>query len=76
METLDELFEQAKRLNPEDIYGRVALLEKYLTSIEVISEGGRSDTRMASLSGIAHSDWSDVSSHKGKHAAEIYTKRW
>ncbi len=31
--------------------------------------------RTLALAGTAHSNWTDVSSHKGKHLAEVYATR-
>jgi hypothetical protein len=75
MESVDELFEQAKRLKPEELSKLVVRLEEHLASIEENSHKSRSFARMLALSGIGHSDWSDVSSHKGKHLAEVYATR-
>ena len=75
MESADKLFEQAKRLKPEELSRLVSRLEQFLASVELSSDKARSYTRMLALSGTAHSDWSDVSSHKGKHLAEVYATR-
>jgi hypothetical protein len=75
METADKLFEQAKRLKPEELLKLVVRLEEHLASMDETSDKSRSFARMLALSGIGHSDWSDVSSHKGKHLAEVYAPR-
>jgi hypothetical protein len=75
MQKVDKLFEQAKQLQPEELSKLVSLLEEHLASVELSSNKARSFARMLALSGIGRSDWSDVSSHKGKHLAEIYAPR-
>jgi len=75
METADKLFERAKHLKPEELLKLMVRLEEHLASIEESSDKSRSFARMLALSGIGHSDWSDVSSHKGKHLAEVYAPR-
>ena len=75
MESADKLFEQAKRLKPEELSKLVSLLEEFLASVELSSDKTRSYTRTLALSGTAQSDWSDVSSNKGKHLAEVYATR-
>jgi hypothetical protein len=75
MEKVDKLFEQAKQLKPEELSKFVSLPEEHLVSVELSLDKARSYTRMLALSGTAHSDWSDVSSQKGKHLAEVYATR-
>jgi hypothetical protein len=75
MESVEKLFEQAKRFKPEEISRLVSLLEEHLASVESSADKSPSFARMLALSGIGHSDWSDVSSHKGKHLAEVYAPR-
>jgi len=75
METADKLFEQAKLLKPEELSKLVVLLEEHVASMQEGSDKSRSFARLLALSGIGHSDWSDVSSHKGKHLAEVYAPR-
>jgi len=72
MESADKLFELAKRLKLEELSKLVALLEDYLASVEGSPDRARSYAHTLALSGTAHSDWSDVSSQKGKHLAEVY----
>jgi hypothetical protein len=52
MESVDELFEQAKRLKPEELSKLVVRLEEHLASIEENSHKSRSFARMLALSGI------------------------
>jgi hypothetical protein len=75
METADKLFEQAKRLKRGELSRLVALLQDYLESAEESSDGTRSYVRTLALSGTAQSDWTDVSSQKGKHLARAYATR-
>jgi hypothetical protein len=74
METADKLFEKAKRLKPEDLSDLIARLTEYISSPspEAGSKHGHSYARSIALSGIADSDWSDVSSSKGRHLADAY----
>lgn len=77
MEAADKLFEKAKRLKPEELSELVARLEEYLSAVapEERSKGARSYAASLALSGKADSDWTDVSSHKGRHLAEVYAQR-
>ena len=75
MVSAEKLFEQAKQLEPREVSRLVALLEEYLTSIEQKSSAQGSYARTLAASGTARSDWTDVSSHKGKHLAEIYATK-
>ncbi len=75
MESADRLFELAKHLKPEELSRLVTLLEEHLASVEKSSDRTRSYARTLALFGTAHSDWSDVSSQKGKHLAEVYATR-
>jgi len=75
MESADKLFELAKHLKPEELSRLVSLLEEHLASVELSLDKARSYTRTLALSGTAHSDWTDVSSQKGKHLAEVYATR-
>lgn len=75
MGSVNKIYEQAKHLKPEELLKLVARLEEHLASIEKRSGKSRSFARMLALSGIGHSGWSDVSSHKGKHLAEVYAPR-
>jgi hypothetical protein len=75
VESVDELFEQAKCLQPEELSRLVLLLEEHLAANEGSSHKSRSFAQLLDLSGIGRSDWSDVSSHKGRHLAEVYAPR-
>ena len=75
MGNADKLFEQAKHLKLGELLKLMSLLEEHLASIEETSDQSRSFARMLALSGIGNSDWNDVSSHKGKHLAEVYAPR-
>ncbi len=74
MESADKLFERAKRLKPEELSDLVARLDEYLSSSasDETSNIARSYTRSLALSGTADATWTDVSSHKGRHLAEVY----
>lgn len=75
METADKLFKLAKRLKLEELSKLLMLLEEYLASVEKGPGRARSYGHTLALSGRAYSDWSDVSSQKGKHLAEVYATR-
>ena len=77
MEPADKLFEKAKRLKPEELSRLVARLDEYLLSSpsDESSKGARAYVRSLALSGTADADWTDVSSHKGRHLAEAYGSR-
>ena len=77
MESADKLFEKAKRLKPEELSELVARLDEYLLSSasDESSKGERSYAGSLALSGTADADWTDVSSHKGRHLAEVYGSR-
>lgn len=78
MRTADQIAEEAKRLPPDE---RRQLAEELLQSL---SDGGskRSEAErlaaldaLLALSGTAHSDFGDVSRHKGKHLAQVYAPK-
>ncbi len=77
METAEKLFERAKRLKAQELARLVALIESHLSSeIEAkVSRGEEHHAALLALSGIADSDYSDVSSHKAKHLAQAYGPR-
>jgi hypothetical protein len=77
MESADKLFERAKRLKPEELSELVARLDEYLSSSasDESSKSARSYARSLALSGAGDADWTDVSSHKGHHLAEVYASR-
>jgi hypothetical protein len=78
MESADKLFEKAKRLKPEELSELVARLDEYLllsSASDESSKGARSYVRSLALSGTADADWTDVSSHKGRHLADAYGSR-
>ena len=77
MESADKLFEKAKRLKPEELSELITRLDEYLLSSasDESSKGARSYVRSLALSGTADADWTDVSSHKGRHLAEAYGSR-
>ena len=77
MESADKLFEKAKRLKPEELSELVARLDEYLLSSvsDHSSKGARSYARSLALSRTADADWTDVSSHKGRHLTEAYGSR-
>jgi hypothetical protein len=76
MRTAEEIIEQAKQLPLEERRRVLGALEVSLDEEEEASttkaqlEGPYSRTLAAA--GIGHSDFSDVSSNKGKHLAEAY----
>jgi hypothetical protein len=77
MESADKLFERAKRLKPEELSDLIARLDEYLSSApaDESSKSVGSYARSLALSGTADADWTDVSSHKGRHLAEVYASR-
>lgn len=77
MWTVAEILEQARRLKPDELSRLVAQLNEHLSSISAQNVCSRREpySRTLALSGIAHADRSDVSSHKGKHLAEAYAAR-
>jgi hypothetical protein len=83
MRTVDEIFEEAKRLPEKDLQRLRAKLadiegtpspppENELADGDV--PGGRY-ARLLAMSGAAHSDFTDVSRQKGKHLAEVYAPK-
>jgi hypothetical protein len=76
MESADKLFERAKRLKPEELSELVARLDEYLSApAEESTKSARSYVRSLALSGTGDTDQTDVSSHKGRHLAEVYASR-
>ena len=77
MESADKLFEQAKRLKPEELSELVARIDEYLSSKPAgeSSKSARSYTRSMALSGTGDAEGTDVSSHKGRYLAEAYASR-
>ncbi len=78
MRTLDEILEQAKRLPPRERRLLIDELEESLPA-EGTEEAepawlAAMDAFLA-LGGTAHSDYTDVSSDKYKHLAEIYADK-
>ena len=77
MLTIEELVEQAKHLPPPDRRRLIDELEDSLaTQPEAPEETpGRRSRGLAmfiAMAGTAHSAFTDVSTNKGKHLAEIY----
>jgi hypothetical protein len=76
MESADKLFERAKRLKPEELSELVARLDEYLSApAEESTKSARSYARSLALSGTGDADRTDVSSHKGRHLAEVFASR-
>jgi hypothetical protein len=77
MESADKLFERAKRLKREELSELVARLDEYLLSpaSDESAKSVRSYARSLALSGTGDADWNDVSSHKGRHLAEVFGSR-
>jgi len=77
METAEKLFERAKHLNPRELSRLIALLEKYFSSASGAkrARGAKHTRELLALSGIADSDYADVSSHKARHLAQAYAPR-
>jgi hypothetical protein len=77
VESADKLFEKAKRLKPEELSKLVARLDEYLSSSasDESSGGARSYARSLALSGTSDADWTDLSSHKGRHLSGVYASR-
>jgi len=76
MPTVEELLEQAKHLPPKDRRRLIAELEDSIADqAEAPGEAPRRSRGLAmfiAMAGTAHSDFTDVSTNKGKHLAEIY----
>jgi hypothetical protein len=77
MESADKLFERAKRLKPEELSELVERLDEYLSASasDESSKSAGSYARSLALSGTGDADWTDVSSHKGRHLAEVYASK-
>ena len=75
MQAVQKLFERAKHLSPDQLSELAARIEDYLSSLGLKKRSTRSYARSLALSGTADSDWADVSSHKGRHLAEVYAAR-
>jgi hypothetical protein len=76
MESADKLFERAKRLKPEELSELVARLDEYQSApAEERTKSARSYVRSLALSGTGDADQTDVSSHRGRHLAEVYASR-
>lgn len=76
MPTVEELLEQAKHLPPRDRWRLIARIEDSIAEqveapVEVPSRS-RGLAMFIAMAGTAHSDFTDVSTNKGKHLAEIY----
>jgi hypothetical protein len=73
MPTLEELLEQAKHLPPKDRRRLIAELEDSIAEpAEAPPRRSRGLAMFIAMAGTAHSDFTDVSTNKGKHLAEIY----
>ena len=77
MRTLDEILRRAKRLKPDELSRLVSQLDELLLSD---ANGDRAAhrgpyRRTLALSGVARSESTDVSTHKGKHLARAYAAR-
>ncbi len=73
METAEKLFERAKRLKPEELSRLLALLARHLSSDAgaKTSLAGKHQAELLALSGIADSNYTDVSSHKAAAEGSI-----
>jgi hypothetical protein len=74
MLSVEEILEQAKQLNPRDLKRLAVLLEKHLASAsrqKATRPKGR-DAHTLELAGTGHSNFSDVSSNKGKHLYQSF----
>ncbi len=75
MQAIDHIFEEARRLPVEQ---QRRLIEKLQEEVSGANEDPEQARRMAALdkllelAGTVHSDYTDVSSNKYKHLAEIY----
>jgi hypothetical protein len=78
MRKVDEILQTAKKLKRAQIE---RLIEKLDEHLEALDEKKFARTKgplyadLLSLSGIAHSDYTDVSTNKKKHLAEIYATK-
>jgi hypothetical protein len=77
MRTVEELLEQAKHLPPKDRRRLIAELEDSISDHteapgEAQPKRSRGLAMFIAMAGTAHSDFTDVSTNKGKHLAEIY----
>ena len=76
MESADKLFERAKRLKSDEPFELVARLDEYLSApADENAKSACSYVRSLALSGTGDADQTDVSSHKGRHLAEVYASR-
>jgi hypothetical protein len=78
MRTVDEILEQAKRLSPRERRRLIDELEEGLPAEETEEAEpawlAAMDAFFA-MGGTAHSDYTDVSSDKYRHLAEIYADK-
>lgn len=72
---MEKLLARAKHLKPDQLSELVARIEDYLASLASRKRTKPSYARTLALAGTADSDWTDVSSNKGKHLAEVYAPR-
>lgn len=77
MLTVEELLEQAKHLPPKDRRRLIAELEGSIAEQaeapgEAPPRRSRGLAMFIAMAGTAHSDFTDVSTNKGKHLAEVY----
>lgn len=73
--SIEELLEHAKHLPPSD---RRRLAERLLADLDDSDEAASVDAKLKALdrflelAGTAHSDFTDVSSDKYRHLADVY----
>lgn len=76
MQTLNEVLEAARRLSEDDRERLIEELEATLESHRIPEQQRQAAMEhMLSLAGTGHSDFTDVSSDKYKHLAEIYADK-
>ncbi len=78
MRTVEEILEQAKRLPPRERRRLIDELEESLPADEATEPEPAwlaAMERWLALAGTGHSDYTDVSSDKYKHLADIYADK-
>lgn len=81
MRTVDEILEEVRHLSAREQQELRKKLEQLRETPVGVQEGEPAEERLAvidsflKLAGTGHSDFTDVSSNKGKHLAEAYAAK-
>lgn len=78
MRDRDDILQRAKQLKRSELFRLIGQLDVYLSSSDekkTLRKGRPLYAGTLALSGAARSAYSDVSTHKGKHLADIYASR-